>query len=362
MGRLVRKRRGLAKKTSGVQFVAVPLAKRRCANMVQNRILAGRLAPFALIAAIVFTSIFATPGLAAQATRDLKEIKIAYPPSLSSAILMTAVKQKFFEREGFKTTLLIITSNLGLTSQTVGEIDYTLFGAASGILAAAQGLPIKIVHFGFKFADYTLVARPEFKNVGQLRGKKIAVSGFSGSIYSSTRAMLSGAGLDPDKDVTILQVGREDVRLQALFSGSIDATALPAPLQAVAEEKGFSLVADIEGKFEIPLSGLTVTDKKLRENPEEVKKVIKVLQDGSRFYLNRPAESVALYMDWLKLPKPIAERAYTRSLRFVSPDGMGKETAISNQLEIVRKATKRDVKQEDVIDFSLLKSLLTESR
>ena len=249
-----------------------------------------------------------------------------------------------------------------MTSQTVGEIDYTLFGAASGILAAAQGLPIKIVHFGFKFADYTLVARPEIKTIGQLRGKKIAVSGFSGSIYSSTRAMLSSGGLDPDKDVTILQIGREDVRLQALFSGSIDATALPAPLQAVAEEKGYSLVTDIEGKFEIPLSGLTVTDKKLKDNPEEVKKVIKALLDGGRFYLSHRAESVALYMDWLKLPKAIAELAYTRSLRFVSSDGMGKESAIKNQLEIVRKTTKKDIKQEDVIDFTLLKALLAETR
>ena len=302
------------------------------------------------------------PAFAGQGARELKEIKIAYPPSLSSTILMTAIKQKFFDHEGFRTTLLIINSNLGLTSQTVGEIDYTLFGAASGMVAVAQGMPIKIVHFGFKFADYTLVGKPEFKTIAQLRGKKIAVSGFSGSIYSSTRAMLSGGGLDPDKDVTILQVGREDTRLQALFSGSIDATTLPAPLQALAEEKGYSLIADIEGKFEVPLSGLTVTDKKLKENPEEVKKVIRALIDGGRFYVSHPAESVALYMDWLKLPRSIAERAYTRSLRFVSLDGMGKESAIKNQLAIVKKITKKDVKQEELIDFTLLKSVLAETR
>jgi NitT/TauT family transport system substrate-binding protein len=311
------------------------------------------------VALLAFPSV---PAFGAQVSRELKEIKIAYPPSLSSTILMTAIKQKFFEREGFRTTLLIINSNLGLTSQTVGEIDYTLFGAASGMVAVAQGMPIKIVHFGFKFADYTLVARPEFKTVAQLRGKKIAVSGFSGSIYSSTRAILSSGGLDPDKDVTVLQVGREDVRIQALFSGTIDATVLPAPLQALAEEKGYSLITDIEGKFEVPLSGLTVTDKKLKENPEEVKKVIRALVDGGKFYMTHRAESVALYTDWLKLPKPIAELAYTRSLRFVSPDGLGKESTIKNQLDIVRKMTKKDVKQEDVIDFTLLKSILAESR
>src|SRR5207247_3408715 len=102
-----------------------------------------------------------------------------------------------------------------------------------------------------------------------------------------------------------------------------------------AEEKGYSLITDIEGKFEVPLSGLTVTDKKLKENPEEVKRVIRALVDGGKFYMTNRAESVALYTDWLKLPKPIAERAYTRSLRFVSPDGLGKESTIKNQLDSV---------------------------
>jgi ABC-type nitrate/sulfonate/bicarbonate transport system substrate-binding protein len=54
-------------------------------------------------------------------------------------------------------------------------------------------------------------------------------------------------------------------------------------------------VADIEGKFEVPFSGLTVTDRKLKENPEEVKKVIRALVKAGRFFLTHHAESVALY-------------------------------------------------------------------
>jgi ABC-type nitrate/sulfonate/bicarbonate transport system substrate-binding protein len=148
----------------------------------------------------IFCSLVSLPVHAAQPTRDVKEIKVAYPPSMASVTLMTAIKQKFFDEEGLRPVLLVLTSDLALKSQVAGEIDYTLFGGGSGILAAAQGLPIKTVHLAFNFADLTLVARPEIKSVAQLRGKKIAVSGFSGSVYSSTRAMLSSGGLDPDKD------------------------------------------------------------------------------------------------------------------------------------------------------------------
>jgi ABC-type nitrate/sulfonate/bicarbonate transport system substrate-binding protein len=174
--------------------------------------------------------------------------------------------------------------------------------------------------------------------------------------------MLSAGGLDPDKDVVMIPMGREPIRLQALFSGSIDATALPVPLQAVAEEKGFSLLADIEGKFEVPFSGITVTDKKLRENPDEVKRVIRAMVKAGLFFLNHRAESVALYMDWLKLSKPIAENAYMRSLKTVSPDGLGKDSAIKNQLGLIKQTTGKDAKHEDVIDFTLLRQVLAEMK
>ena len=161
-------------------------------------------------------------GVAHAAQRELKEVRVAYPPSMASVTLMTGIKQKFFEEQGLNLTLLVIASDLALKSQVAGEIDYTLFGGGTGMVAAAQGLPIRVVHLPHKFADLTLVARPEFKTVAQLRGKKVAVSSFSGAVYSSTRAMLAAGGLDPDKDVVMIPMGREPIRLQALLAGKAD--------------------------------------------------------------------------------------------------------------------------------------------
>src|SRR5262245_61094741 len=147
------------------------------------------------IALLAMSMLFGVARAAQQ--RELKEVRVAYPPSMAAVTLMTGIKQKFFEEQGLTLTLLVIASDLALKSQVVGEIDYTLFGGGSGMVAAAQGLPIRIVHLPHKFADLTLVGRPEFKTVAQLRGKKVAVSSFSGAVYSSTRAMLAAGGLDP---------------------------------------------------------------------------------------------------------------------------------------------------------------------
>ncbi|HET7007293.1 MAG TPA: hypothetical protein VFK65_17440, partial [Candidatus Binatia bacterium] len=66
--------------------------------------------------------------MAAQAARELKEVKVAYPPSMASVTLMTGIKQRYFDEQGLRPVLLVITSDLALKSQVVGEIDYTLFG------------------------------------------------------------------------------------------------------------------------------------------------------------------------------------------------------------------------------------------
>jgi NitT/TauT family transport system substrate-binding protein len=218
------------------------------------------------------------------------------------------------------------------------------------------------VHLPHKFADLTLVARPEFKTVPQLRGKKVAVSSFSGAVYSSTRAMLAAGGLDPDKDVVMIPMGREPIRLQALLAGSIDASPLPVPLHAIAKEKGMSILADIEGKFEVPFSGVTVTERKLRDNPDEVKRFIRAMVKAGRYFLSHRDESVALYMNWLKLSKAIAEDAYTRSIKSISPDGLGKESAINTQLGLIKQTTGKDVKVDAVIDFTLLRQVLAETK
>ncbi len=174
--------------------------------------------------------------------------------------------------------------------------------------------------------------------------------------------MLAAGGLDPDKDVVMIPMGREPIRLQALLAGSIDASPLPVPLHAIAEEKGMSLLADIEGKFEVPFSGVTVTERKLRDNPDEVKRFIRAMVKAGRYFLSHRDESVALYMNWLKLSKVIAENAYTRSIKSVSPDGLGKESAIKTQLGLIKQTTGKDVKVEAVIDFTLLRQVLAETK
>ena len=87
-------------------------------------------------------------GVAHAAQRGLKEIRVAYPPSMASVTLMTGIKQKFFEEQGLTLTLLVIASDLALKSQVVGEIDYTLFGGGTGMVGMWKAFD-ELEHIGW---------------------------------------------------------------------------------------------------------------------------------------------------------------------------------------------------------------------
>ena len=101
----------------------------------------------------------------------------------------------------------------------------------------------------FAALDYRLpfiiYAQPSIKKASELRGKKIGVTRLGGSLDFAVRYWLKQSGLDPKKDVTILQVGRVPDLLGALVGGSVDAVGMPIPFNFIAKKQGFEELADL---------------------------------------------------------------------------------------------------------------------
>ena len=91
--------------------------------------------------------------------------------------------------------------------------------------------------------------KPYPQNLIDLKGLKIGISGRGASTDTATRFMLKQAGLDPDKDVTIMPVGDPGTMLASLKNKVIDAAMAVEPTQtaAVLSLKIAKTVVDIEG-------------------------------------------------------------------------------------------------------------------
>jgi ABC-type nitrate/sulfonate/bicarbonate transport system substrate-binding protein len=119
--------------------------------------------------------------------------------------------------------------------------------------------------------NYQLVTRPEIRSTEQLKGKKLGVSRFGSSADFGLRALLKRVGIDPAKDVTILQIGDEPARIAAIMSGNIDGTVANAPFGMEAERLKLSIIAD-SVKMSVPFfnTGLLGSKKYLERQEAKV--------------------------------------------------------------------------------------------
>jgi len=151
-----------------------------------------------------------------------------------------------------------------------GNLDISQLSGAPGAAANLEGADIIYILGLLDKLNYQLITRPEIRNVEQLKGKKFGISRFSSSADFGLRALLKKLGIDPVKDVTILQIGDEHARLAAVKAGNIDGTVMNAPFGAEAEKLKLNVVAD-SVKMGIPFFNTGLLGSKKFFDQNEVK-------------------------------------------------------------------------------------------
>jgi NitT/TauT family transport system substrate-binding protein len=151
-----------------------------------------------------------------------------------------------------------------------GNLDLSQLSGAPGAAANLEGADIIYILGLLDKLNYQLITRPEIKNIEQLKGKRFGISRFSSSADFGLRALLKKVGVDPVKDVTILQIGDEHARLAAVKTGNIDGTVMNAPFGAEAEKLKLNVVAD-SVKMGIPFFNTGLLGSKKFFDQNEVK-------------------------------------------------------------------------------------------
>src|SRR4029453_1948815 len=105
-----------------------------------------------------------------------------------------------------------------------GGIGFAASSSETGVNAKLRGADIVGLTQWVNSLPYMFVTTKEIDKGEKLKGKKIAISRFGGAAHYAVRMVLIKMGIDPEKDVQILQLGDESLRLAALRQGVVDAT------------------------------------------------------------------------------------------------------------------------------------------
>ena len=191
--------------------------------------------------------------------------------SLQSGLMYIAKDRGLFAKYGLVSEIIYIPG--GTTNVQVlvsGNLDLSQLSGAPGVAANLEGADIIYILGLLDKLNYQLVTRPEIKSVEQLKGKKLGVSRFGSSADFGLRALLKRLGVDPAKDVSILQIGDEPSRIAAIKSGNIDGTVANAPFGIEAERLKLNVVAD-SVKMAIPFFNTGLLGSKRYLDKQEAK-------------------------------------------------------------------------------------------
>jgi NitT/TauT family transport system substrate-binding protein len=286
-----------------------------------------------------------------------EKIRIGFPEFNSSTFTLPMAQIKgFFHEEGLQAELIRIRSAVALPALTSGEIDYHTV-VAPAVTAALRGIPVRVVACFTPGLTTAIIARPEIKTVQDLKGKIIGLNSIGGGLESTVRLMLKHYGLDPDKDVKFLATGGIETRFAALKQGLTVATAGSTPADYLGKKFGYVVLARAYDLFSYPNTGLVASLKKIKESPDQLKRVIRAGIKANRYILQNREGTIQVMMQWMRVDRDTATATYDGSVKSFNDDGSVSDAGLRIALDESRKAANitREVAFSEVADFSMLR-------
>jgi NitT/TauT family transport system substrate-binding protein len=285
------------------------------------------------------------------------KIRIGFP-DLAAPFVPLAVgdKRGFFQEEGIVAESIRMNPAVALQALVRGEIDYyTVLGP--GVAAAIRGVPVKLVAAYVPVSPTALIARPEIKSVVELKGKAIGINAYGGALEAMGRLIVKHFGIDPDKEIKFLATGPLDSRFGAMKQGLTFATLGGPPIDFLGEKLGFIVLTRAHDLFSFPVSGLIASEKKLKERPHEIGRVIKAGIKANRYIRQNRDGTLPIMAQWLKIDTETAARTYDSSVKTFSENLALPEDGLRLLIDDAKRTAKvnREVSLSDIADLSVLR-------
>jgi ABC-type nitrate/sulfonate/bicarbonate transport system substrate-binding protein len=299
----------------------------------------------------------AAPGGLPQAQR----VVVTSPSTgLFEMGFVVALRRGFYAEGGLDVTRVQMAPSVSVAAVLAGEGDYTLSAGSTVTAIVGSDAPLKLVLGMAVRALHVLMTNdPAIQSVADLRGRAIATSTLTDTTANLVRYALRARGLEPQVDVALQPLGESPNRLAALQGGQVNAVILDLAQAVEAERRGGRVLLRPAELPDLPISALSVTETKLRDQTPQVEAMIRASLRGLRFLRDNRADTVAIMMEHLGLSRDVAETTYDLGAGSFAADGIIPESGLQMLLETSRDAAGRDsaATAAQIADFSLARRI-----
>ncbi|MGZ8530771.1 MAG: ABC transporter substrate-binding protein [Candidatus Binatia bacterium] len=268
----------------------------------------------------------------------------------------------FFKKHGLDVELVYISgAPIGAAALMSGEVAISQGGVGGSITSNMRGSGTYIILGGADRFPYQLIAAPSIKQLSDLKGKRFAVSRIGSADHTATMFVLPRLGIQPDKEMNIVQVGSVPARFAALVNGSVQGALLIPPETVKAKELGFRVLsnfADIDINYQ--QNGVYTTRTFINKRPEILRRFATAYSEGNHYIHTNSEGTQRIMRKYLQGDEKAIREAYTEVVlkatpKIPYPSKPGIQTLIDFLATTAPEAAK--TKPDDFIDTRFVKEL-----
>ncbi|HEX6174221.1 MAG TPA: ABC transporter substrate-binding protein [Candidatus Binatia bacterium] len=244
---------------------------------------------------IAFLLLLSTSDVTAQ---PLTRVMSGYAATSGPhAVLWLAREAGLFEKNGLRTDIAYIRSGSTMGQALVaGEIQLAQMGGPAALAAGVAGFDVTMVAVALNTTPIVIMGK--VSKMEELKGKAIGVTRYGSNTDISARFAIRKAGMQPEKDVALIQLEDYAGIMGGIQSGRIAAGALADPFTDHAKKLGYKEIADIAALgLEFPFVGIVTKKTFIKEQPDLVQRFVRAY-----------TESIALYKNNRELAKQVTSK------------------------------------------------------
>ena len=225
-----------------------------------------------------------TLGLGADAHAQHK-VAASYPGIAGYNIpFWVALDGGEFKKAGLAVDPVMISGgSKSMQALLSGGLDFAQVSGGVSVQANLSGADVTILATAANSMSAGVIAAKDVKTFQDLRGKRIGIASFGGNNDIGLRFAFKKNGINPDKEVTFLQMGGERNRLTALERGAIAATIMSPPGLFVAEAQGYSRLGDLNAMgMRYPELSIVGRKRDLKERRDLVRRFLRAYLESVR--------------------------------------------------------------------------------
>jgi NitT/TauT family transport system substrate-binding protein len=202
------------------------------------------------------------------------------------AVLWVAREAGLFDKNGLRVEIAYIRSGSTMAQTLVsGEIQMSQMGGPAALAAGVAGMDVTFVAVALNTTPIVIMGT--VPRMEELKGKAIGVTRYGSNTDISARFAIRKAGLQPEKDVALIQLEDYPGIMGGIASGRIAAGALADPFTDAAKKLGYREIADLAKMgLEFPFVGIVTKKSYVRDNLDTVQRFVRAYTEAVAVYKN----------------------------------------------------------------------------